>query len=210
MTAIWGPLGWMTLHSVALAYPEQPTQTERELMRSWIELFRDTITCPHCRDHFTTMLAAYRASFPDMLASRQTFAMFTFRAHNAVNKRLKKPVYLTLDDCMNTLKANVKSRSARDYRVSYINHATRHWKTFQDITGIAALKKLNEMKKIETEYISLRDTNFEVTLKEDVVVLPQDMLEARTESEPVRPFRVAPTVGGGGFRITSRGLRLRM
>ncbi len=173
-------------------------------------MFRDTITCPHCRDHFTSMLAAYRSSFPDMFASRQTFAMFTFRAHNAVNKRLRKPVFLTLNDCMNTLKTNVKNRSARDYRISYINHATRHWKTFQDITGIAALKKLNEMKKIETEYLTPRDTNFEVTLTEDVVVLPQDMLEKKSDSEPSRPFRLAPTVGGGGFRITSKGLRLRM
>lgn len=179
-------------------------------MRTWIDMFRDTITCPHCRDHFTTMLAAYRASFPDMLASRQTFAMFTFRAHNAVNRRLKKPVYTSLDECLATLKSNLKTRSARDYRISYINHATRHWRTFQDISGIAGLKKLNEMKKIETDYITPRDTNCEVTLKQDVVVLPQDMLEKSTEAEPARPFRFSSPTGGGGFQITSRGLRLRM
>jgi hypothetical protein len=212
MTAIWGPLGWMTLHSVAMCYPEQPTPAERELVRSWIDMFRDTITCPSCREHFSTMLAAYRATYPTMLNSRQDLAMFTFRAHNAVNRRLKKPIYATLDDCMNTLKSNVKSRSARDYRVSYINHATRHWRVFQDVTGITALKKLNEMKKIETDYLTPRDTNFEVTLRPDVVVLPQDVMEPKGEPEPRRPFRLsAPPAGaGGGFRITSAGLRLRM
>ena len=210
MTAIWGPLGWMTLHSVALCYPETPTNAERELMRTWIDMFRDTITCPHCREHFTTMLAAYRAAFPDMLASRQTFAMFTFRAHNAVNRRLKKPVYTTLDECLATLKSNLKTRTARDYRISYINHATRHWRTFQDISGIAGLKKLNEMKKIETDYFTPRDTNCEATLKQDVVVLPQDMLEKSTEAEPSRPFRFSSPSGGGGFRITPKGLRLRL
>lgn len=200
----------MTLHSVALSYPETPTQSEKELMRSWLDMFRDTITCPHCREHFTTMLTAYRAAFPDMLTSRQTFAMFTFRAHNAVNRRLKKPVYTTLDECMTTLKSNLKTRSARDYRISYVNHATRHWRTFQDITGIAALKKLNEMKKIETEYFMPRDTNCEAVLKQDVVVLPQDMLEKTTEPQPVRPFRLSSSAGAGGFRITPNGLRLRM
>lgn len=202
----------MTLHSVAMCYPETPTHAEKELMRSWLDMFRDTITCPNCREHFTTMLASYRASFSTMLNSRQDLAMFTFRAHNAVNRRLRKPIYGTLDECMATLKNNVKTRSARDYRVSYINHVTRHWRMLQDITGITALKKLAEMRKIETDYFTSRDTNFDVTLRQDVVVLPQDVMEPKSEPEPRRPFRLsAPPVGtGGGFRITSGGLRLRM
>jgi hypothetical protein len=200
----------MTLHSVAMCYPEQPTQAERDLVRSWLDMFRDTITCPSCREHFTTMLAAYRTVYHSMLNSRQDFAMFTFRAHNAVNRRLRKPIYATLDECMTTLKANVKTRSARDYRISYINHATRHWRVFQDVTGIAALKKLNEMKKIETDYLTSRDPNFDVTLRPDVVVLPQDVMEPKSEPEPHRPFRLSSPSGGGGFRITSAGLRLRM
>ena len=202
----------MTLHSVAMCYPETPTHAEKELMRSWLDMFRDTITCPSCREHFTTMLAAYRTQFSAMLNSRQELAMFTFRAHNAVNRRLRKPVYATLDECMATLKNNLKTRSARDYRVSYINHATRHWRMLQDITGITALKKLNEMKKIETDYFASRDTNFDVTLRQDVVVLPQDVMEPKSEPEPRRPFRLsAPSVGGGGgFRLTNGGLRLRM
>lgn len=212
MTAIWGPLGWMTLHSVAMCYPETPTAAEKELMRSWLDMFRDTITCPSCRGHFTTMMAAYRTSFATMLNSRHDLAMFTFRAHNAVNRRLKKPVYSTVDECMATLKNNIKTRSARDYRVSYINHATRHWRTFQDITGITALKKLNEMKKIETDYFTPRDTNLNVTLRSDVVVLPQDVMEPKSEPEPRVSFRLSapPPGAGGGFRITSAGLRLRM
>lgn len=210
MTAIWGPLGWMTLHSVATCYPESPSQSERDLMRTWLDMFRDTITCPTCREHFTNMLAAYRAAFPSMLASRQDFAMFTFRAHNAVNRRLKKPLFTTLDECMTTLKSNIKTRSARDFRVSYVNHITRYWKTFQDITGITALKKIAEMKKIETDYVAPRDSNFDVVLRAEVVVLPQDMLEKRTAAEPAQPFRMSSQTGGGGFRITAAGLRLRM
>lgn len=195
-----------------MCYPETPTHTERELIRSWLDMFRDTITCPSCREHFSAMLAAYRVSYPTMLNSRQDFAVFTFRAHNAVNRRLRKPIYATMDDCMATLKNNIKSRTARDYRISYINHATRHWRVFQDVTGIAALKKLNEMKKIETDYLTPRDPNFEVALRPDVVVLPQDVMEPKSEPEPRRPFRLsAPPAGaGGGFRITSAGLRLRM
>jgi len=212
MTAIWGPLGWMTLHSVATCYPETPTQSERELMYSWLDMFRDTITCPHCRDHFTAMLQTYRSSFPSMLNSRQDFSLFTFRAHNAVNRRLRKPIQGTLEECMATLQNNVKTRTAADYRISYINHIARYWKSWQDVTGIVALKKIAEMRKIELTYVQPRDTNFNVTLTPDVVVLPQDSLEPR--EGPVEPRRgvVLPRGQPGaraGFRITAGGIRLR-
>ena len=210
MTAVWGPLGWMTLHSVATCYPETPTQSERELMYSWLDMFRDTITCPYCRDHFTTMLQAYRSSFPSMLNSRQDFALFTFRAHNAVNRRLKKPIQGTLEQCMTTLQNNVKTRSAVDYRVSYLNHITRYWKGWQDITGIVALKKINEMRKIEATYVQPRDRNFAVTLTPDVVILPRDALEAPAEPGGAGPSLVSLQPSEPGrFRLTANGFRLR-
>lgn len=210
MTAVWGPLGWMTLHSVATCYPETPTQTEQNLISSWLDMFRDTITCPHCREHFTTMLANYRHAFPRMLASRQEFAMFTFRAHNAVNRRLKKPLFSTVEECMITLKNNIRNRPAQDYRISYINHVMRHWKTFQDVTGITSLKKLAEMKKIETEYFQPRDTNFNVTLTPDVVVLPREVLDKTPEEPGVSPIAVrVGTQPVSGLRLTSGGFRLR-
>ena len=213
MTAIWGPLGWMTLHSVATCYPESPTQSEKELMYSWLDMFRDTITCPHCREHFAGMLQTYRSSFPSMLNSRQEFSLFTFRAHNAVNRRLRKPIQGTLEECMATLQNNVKTRTAADYRISYINHITRHWKSWQDVTGVVALKKIAEMRKIEMTYIQPRDTNFKVTLTPDVVVLPQDSLEPR--EGPVEPRGRGVVLPKGqpgaraGFRITAAGIRLR-
>jgi hypothetical protein len=212
MTTVWGPLGWMTLHSVATCYPETPTQMERELMHSWLDMFRDTITCPHCRDHFAGVLQTYRATFPGMLNSRQEFSLFSFRVHNAVNRRLKKPLQMTLEACIETLQNNVKTRRAQDYRVSYLNHIARYWRTYQDITGIVALKKVNEMRKIEVEYVQNRDSNFVVTLTPDVVVLPRDALERSADGEDVaRRQHVLPRGPGAraGFRITANGIRLR-
>lgn len=199
----------MTLHSVATCYPENPTQSEKELMYSWLDMFRDTITCPYCRDHFTSMLQTYRMSFPTMLNSRQDFALFTFRAHNAVNRRLRKPMQLTLEDCMTTLQTNVKNRSASDYRISYINHIWKYWKSWQDVTGIVALKKIAEMRKIESTYVQPRDTNFNLTLASDVVVLPRDALEKEVEStEPPQRISLANATPGR-FRLTGAGFRIR-
>ena len=78
---------------------------------------------------------------------------------------------------MNVLRTNIKTRSAVDYRISYINHIMRYWASFQDTAGIAALKKVLEMKKIEIDYFGPRDTKFEVTLVDEGVVIPRNWIE---------------------------------
>jgi len=208
MTSVWGPLGWMTLHSVATSYPENPTTQERDLMRSWLDMFRDTITCPNCRDHFTTLLDNYRAKYPGMLSSRNDFAVFSFRAHNDVNRRLSKPIYGTVAECMETLRKNVEYRSAKNYRLSYLSHIQRYFRTLRDSTGISALRKIVEMFKVENEYVAPRDTNFAADIPETTVVLSYTVLNT-TPNEPVRTpivARGAPPMGrirftGGGIRI---------
>lgn len=210
MTSIWGPLGWMTIHSTACAYSETPTTSEKELMSSWLDLFRDSITCPSCKQHFTTLLNNYRIHFPGMLNSRQDFVIFTFRAHNAVNRRIHKPIYSSVEECIATLCNIVKTRPAREYRNNYLAHIARHWKVMQDVSGIVTLKKIQEMKRIEAEYVSQRDTNFEVQIRPDVVVLPQDTLERTNEVQVQRPIFLGNTANASaGFRLTANGFRLR-
>jgi hypothetical protein len=180
---------------------------EKQLVSSWLDMFRDTITCSSCRGHFTDLLARYRLQFPNMLQSRHDFIIFTFRAHNNVNKRLNKPVYSTVEECVATLRNNVRNRTAKDYRDSYLNHIVRHWRSYQDITGISSVRKINEMRRIESEYFLSRDTNFATDVRADVVVLPQ--LNASSEVQIPRPA-LPNSSGVAGFRLTSRGFRLRM
>ena len=179
-------------------------------MYSWLDLFRDTITCPHCRDHFKGMLANYRSVFPNMLASRQEFALFSFRAHNAVNRRLNKPLYMTLEECMTTLQTNIAGKSAAHFRNAYLTHIMRYWASMRgDIQGIVALKKITEMQKIEGNYIRSRDSNFNVTLNPDVVVLPRDVLDKEVASPGFAPLQQRPPTTASRFRITAGGIRLR-
>jgi Erv1 / Alr family len=206
MTAVWGPLGWMTLHSVATSYSENPTDSEKRLMSSWLDMFRDTITCPYCRDHFTTLLANYRAQFPTFLNSRKDFALFSFRAHNDVNRRLKKPMYANVSECIATLQKNVVTRSARDYRISYLNHIQRYFSTLRDTTGIAALRKISEMYKIENQYISSHDTQFNIDLTDEPAILGYAVLNKDASELQTRPVIQQSTLGrisitGGRFRI---------
>ena len=194
----------MTLHSVASCFPDYPTPAETMLMNTWLDMFQSTITCPSCREHFGEALSGYRRTY-SILRSRSDFMLFTFRAHNAVNRRLNKPVYTSVADCFEQLRNNVKTRTARDYRSSYLNHIRRFWRTMQDASGFTSLKKINEMTKIEVEYIQKHDNNFEVDIPEALVILPGQIFTSSAEEPPVpRPDpRNAPRMGlsGGRFQI---------
>lgn len=187
MTTLWGPLGWMTLHSMASLYPDTPSDSERKLMTSWLTHFQDTITCPSCRDHFTTALESYRAQFPSMMSSRQTFMVFTLRVHNSVNRRLNKPMYKTVDECYETLRNVVKSKATRDYRMAYYTHIRRQWKLYQDATGMSALRKINDMLKIEGDYAAPRSNNFEIPIQDDVVVIGDLPIQVAGAIVDIRP-----------------------
>lgn len=206
MTSIWGPLGWMTLHSVASCYPDTPVQSEKTLMNTWLDMFQATITCPSCREHFGIALGSYRRQYPHMLSSREEFLVCTFRLHNAVNRRLNKPIHSSVEACFEQLRNNVKTRSARDYRIAYINHIQRFWRTMQDASGIAALKKINEMRKIEFEYFQKHENNFETIISENNVVLLNHSLDAQTETpNPIRiDTRVLPRIGFSGGRFQTK------
>jgi hypothetical protein len=199
----------MTLHSVASLYPDKPTEAERQLMTTWLDLFRDTITCPTCMAHFSEMLSNYRAQFPNMLYSRRDFLLFTFRAHNAVNKRIGKPIYPTVQACFEALRNNVKFNKSVTFRISYVNRMTLHWRVFQDASGMAAMKRIHQIKKIEIQYMTPRSNEFEIDIPEDNVVVdigPQPMLTL-PNGQPIPQPTIAAS---GGSRMTMTGGRLRL
>lgn len=206
MTSVWGPLGWMTLHSAAHNYPENPSSAERQLVSQWLDLFQETITCPSCRSHFTELLAQYRTSYPDFLSSKRGFILFSYRAHNTVNRRLDKPVYPTSEACHEVYVRNIAARSGQDYRLSYLNHIMRNWRSMFDISGVIGVRKVQEMMRIEAEYWSLRNT--EPTLIEGEVVSPLQLHGSRgvrgMDNGPVLLLR--PPRGGG---VSFRGGRLQ-
>jgi hypothetical protein len=196
----------MTLHSVASCYPDTPVSSEVTLMQTWLDMFQSTITCPSCREHFGTALGSYRRQYPQMLSSRQEFLLATFRLHNAVNRRINKPIHSTVAACFEQLRNNVKSRSARDYRIAYINHIQRFWRTMQDASGISALRKINEIRKIEYEYLQKHENNFETIIPENTVVLLNHSLDVQTEiPSPIRiDTRILPKIGFSGGRFQAR------
>ena len=202
MTAVWGPLGWMTLHSVSHNYPDSPSPQEKQLAAQWIELFRDTITCPSCQGHFTELVNSYKSIYPYYLDSRTEFILFGYRAHNTVNRRLDKPVYNSVEECEAAFSSNLASRSAAEYRSAYVKHIQRHWSSMRDMNGISHLRKILEMTNIERHYWSLRENTTTTLVGLLVLPIPERVASL---SNPALFFQ-QPITGTG---ISFTGGRLR-
>lgn len=160
-TKFWGPLGWMTLHSISAIYPENPTLEERMILEKFVESFRECITCSHCKSHFTGMLNMYKRSHPEWTSSRYHFFLFVCRAHNTVNKRLDKPILQSLNDCIETLKNATKVTTPAQYRNAYINYLVSNWSREFTGDGAIALGAVRQMKRINDEYFTPRDKGYD-------------------------------------------------
>lgn len=182
MTKLWGPLGWMTLHSISAIYPENPTAADKSILVEFISSFRDCITCQYCRGHFSRMFNSYTKSHPEWNASRFDLFVFICRAHNTVNKRLDKPVFTSLKDCIERLQYNTKNRAAAEYRRSYIRYLISDWSKISGGDGMIAVHHAKKIQKINDEYFNPRDTGFnELTFEKNAKVdefIPEDFSDS--------------------------------
>lgn len=171
MTSFWGPLGWMTLHSASLVYPDKPSDAEFTIVSRFVNLFEDTITCYACRSHFHEFRKNYKASNPNYLSSKKEFVLFVMRAHNSVNRRVDKPVLSTFDDCLNTLKNAQTYSSFQTFRQSYLDYLQRIWG--QEVSGDGLMRKrfVNEMIQINPYFD--RPVDWTIHYDEDVVLYSQ-------------------------------------
>lgn len=172
-TKIWGPLGWMTLHSISLIYPEKPSYADIEILKKFMTLFEETITCPDCKQHFGRMFNSYRSANPAWCISRRELVLFVVRAHNTVNTRIDKPRISTVAESIETFKRNTLVTSAAVYRNNYIVYLIRNWNREQTGEGFMLASSAREMLKINNEYWSPRDTGIiDVVISEEDILTP--------------------------------------
>lgn len=171
MTSLWGPLGWMTLHSVSFLYPERPSDADKALLKRFMVLFRDTITCPHCYQHFKVIFENYTKAHPEWASSRFDFFMFVCRAHNTVNRRLNKPQPDSVSACIQRFTDNTKVTSALTYRMKYLDYLTRNYGMELSGDNMMKIASVREMRKIMNEYWNTLTDTGTATFRMDADVL---------------------------------------
>lgn len=87
--AVWGPFFWHTIHIVALAYPSDPTYSDKKAAKEFFESLQHLLPCPVCRSHYIEHIKKY--SITPHLDRRKDLFRWTVLLHNTVNLALQKP-----------------------------------------------------------------------------------------------------------------------
>ena len=210
MTSLWGPLGWMTLHSISFLYPENPIPADKAILKRYMECFRDTSTCPHCHQHFKVIFENYVKAHPEWANSRFDVFMFVVRAHNTVNKRLEKPKCESVQACIDRYNANTQLTPGIVYRAKYLDYLSRNYGN--ELTGDSMMKIqiVRELRKITAEYWnklgddSTSSFNFDANVLEYINEMPSTR-RVMTSSGSLAAISTAPSVrlglSGGRFRL---------
>lgn len=161
MTSRWGPMGWMTLHSISICYPETPTVEDKKIISTFLDSFSECITCPSCKGHFISIYGKYRSMYPNWADSRFNLYVMICRLHNTVNKRLDKPRPATVFESIQTLKAATKLTSPANFRLKYIQYVFSNWGNQSTGEGFMAMNAARQMRKINNEYFIPREVSFD-------------------------------------------------
>jgi hypothetical protein len=147
------------------------------------------------------MKAMYISLYPDYLNSRQNFALFVFRAHNTVNRRLDKPIQSTVAECLQAIRNATSQTSLAQFRISYLSYLTRNYG--REFTGESLIirNSVKEMIKINNEYWAPRDNGIP-DLSEDNVVTLIERNDVRITTS-VRLISSAVGFKGGRLKLGS-------
>ena len=86
---IWGPMFWSTLHIMSLAYPDDPTYSEKRAAKELFNALVYLLPCPVCRSHYKEILQVMPVE--TWLDNRKSLVEWVWMMHNAVNMKLGKP-----------------------------------------------------------------------------------------------------------------------
>ena len=173
MTKHWGPLGWITLHSISINYPDIPNSEDKSILKQYMEAFTETISCPSCKMHFSKIFKSYTSRMPNWADSRYNLFLFTARAHNTVNARIDKPRPATIKDCLASLSAATKLTSPKEFRNKYISYLFSNWAREGGGEGYIQSGNVRTMQKISAQYWDVRDNRFEgISFPEGDILTP--------------------------------------
>lgn len=82
--SVWGEDAWRFMHSVALGYPHNPYEKDKEKYRAFYESLANVLPCSKCRDGYASTMQM----IPIDLTGPDELFMWTVEIHNSVNRKL--------------------------------------------------------------------------------------------------------------------------
>ena len=87
---IWGKHGWIFLHSVTLAYPDEPTENDKQNYRAFFNILPKILPCSACRQNLNKHME--KISLEQALINKKSLVKWLIAIHNETNITLGKPI----------------------------------------------------------------------------------------------------------------------
>jgi hypothetical protein len=102
----WGKHLWRFGHYLTLAYPDNPTDEDKQNIKDFFTLLQKVLPCEKCRLNYSKHLIQTPLS-DDILNNRDMLIVWFFTLHNKVNALNNKPLMTKqefIDDYINNKK----------------------------------------------------------------------------------------------------------
>jgi len=208
-------MGWMTLHSISLLYPENPSADDKQILRTFLNDFAESITCPHCEQHFKAMFDNYKRTHRDWADSRFNLFLFIARCHNTVNRKLEKPLKNSVKACLDAIASASQYTSMSDFRKKYIDYVIRRMSAEMSGDNLVKVGYGKSMRRTNESY-----WNSKVTTDTSSFNMDADVLEFINDQSSTVKYMFGgsnsglttfdrssiPSIGfkGGRLRLTTR------
>ena len=83
---VWGPHGWQFLHSITLAYPDNPTLEDKNNHTQFFNSIQNILPCQSCRDHYS--LSLQELPVEQHLENKESLFRWLVDIHNRVNVKI--------------------------------------------------------------------------------------------------------------------------
>ena len=87
---IWGPHGWIFLHSITYNYPENPSEDVQKAAINFFSNLDKLLPCDICKTNYSNHLQTY--PIEENVTSREKLMKWLIDIHNEVNIILCKPI----------------------------------------------------------------------------------------------------------------------
>ena len=88
-TRVWGPAGWLFLHSIAQNYPWEPTAEQKTNYFNFFKLTGNVLPCRYCRESYQKFINEEPTCLDiHVMKDRKSLVMWLYNIHNKVNNKL--------------------------------------------------------------------------------------------------------------------------
>ena len=87
----WGSSAWVFLHSIALCYPENPSEMDEKHYKMFFLSLPYVLPCITCQENLLRHMSGAVDRFDRAFVSRDALIRWVIDLHNLVNVSLRKP-----------------------------------------------------------------------------------------------------------------------